>query len=72
MFKHYTNQALREGRKVLGGAGPSIAQVPLTLVWVGSSALDISLTIARSMGSRRKVLLTVVPAFSYVIFTAFS
>jgi len=35
--RHYTFQALKEAHKVLGGAGPAVASVPLTVLWASGS-----------------------------------
>ncbi|KAL3135445.1 hypothetical protein ABBQ32_007626 [Trebouxia sp. C0010 RCD-2024] len=41
LTRHYSYQGIREAHKVLGGAGPAIAAVPLTVVWAGTSALSL-------------------------------
>jgi hypothetical protein len=39
--RHYTREALKEAHKVLGGAGPAVASVPLTVLWAGGSAISL-------------------------------
>lgn len=41
LMRHYIGEGLKEAHKVLGGAGPAIAAVPLTVVWVGASAITL-------------------------------
>eukprot|EP00891_Asterochloris_glomerata_P007978 jgi/Astpho2/7978/Aster-x0337 len=41
LSRHYLNNGIREAHKVLGGAGPAITAVPLTVVWAGTSALSL-------------------------------
>eukprot|EP00887_Chlorella_sp_A99_P007742 scaffold20.g7742.t1 len=49
LTRHYTREALKEAHKVLGGAGPAVASVPLTMVWAGGSV--VSLLTSVSTGS---------------------
>lgn len=39
--RHYTREALKESHKVLGGAGPAVASVPLTVLWASGSAFAL-------------------------------
>ena len=41
LIRHYTREALKEAHKVLGGAGPAVASVPLTMVWAGGSVVSL-------------------------------
>lgn len=64
--RHYRNQALREAHKVLGGTGPAIAQIPLTVVWAGGTVVDLT----KDLAARRVGALTVLPRFSFITLTA--
>ncbi len=37
--RHYYREGLKEAHKVLGGAGPAVASVPLAVLWASGSAL---------------------------------
>ena len=39
LARHYYRQGLQEAHKVLGGAGPAVASVPLAVLWASGSAL---------------------------------
>ena len=39
LARHYYREGLKEAHKVLGGAGPAVASVPLTVIWASGSAL---------------------------------
>lgn len=39
LSRHYTRESLKEAHKVLGGAGPAIASVPLAVLWASGSAV---------------------------------
>lgn len=39
LTRHYTRESLKEAHKVLGGAGPAIASVPLAVLWASGSAV---------------------------------
>ncbi len=41
LARHYTREGLKEAHKVLGGAGPAVASVPLTVLWAGGSAFSL-------------------------------
>jgi hypothetical protein len=41
LARHYTREGLKEAHKVLGGAGPAVASVPLTVLWAGGSAFAL-------------------------------
>lgn len=41
LARHYTHEGLKEAHKVLGGAGPAMASVPLTVLWAGGSAYHL-------------------------------
>lgn len=41
LTRHYTREALKEAHKVLGGAGPAVASVPLTMLWASGSAFTL-------------------------------
>ncbi|KAK9815754.1 hypothetical protein WJX72_009012 [[Myrmecia] bisecta] len=46
LTRHYLAQAIGEAHKVLGGAGPAIAALPLTVVWAGGSFLSLATNIS--------------------------
>ena len=39
--RHYYREALKEAHKVLGGAGPAVASVPLTVLWASGSIIAL-------------------------------
>ena len=39
--RHYSREALKESHKVLGGAGPAVASVPLTVLWASGSVFTL-------------------------------
>jgi len=39
LSRHYTRESLKEAHKVLGGAGPAVASVPLTVLWASGSTV---------------------------------
>lgn len=66
LFRHYFAQGVREAHKVLGGTGPAIAQIPLTVLWAGGTMFDLTLDLA----SRRAGALSALPRMSFITFTA--
>ena len=66
LARHYIAQGIAEAHKVLGGAGPAIAAVPLTVVWVGGSVVTLLGAISAGkvgpVGAAQRV--------GYVIFTS--
>ena len=47
LARHYQQQGLKEAHKVLGGAGPAVASVPLTVLWAGGSAFALLASITK-------------------------
>lgn len=47
LIRHYRREALKEAHKVLSGAGPAIASVPLTVIWASGSAFSLLRAITR-------------------------
>lgn len=47
LLRHYRREALKEAHKVLSGAGPAIASVPLTVIWASGSAFSLLRAIGR-------------------------
>ncbi|KAL6785838.1 hypothetical protein ACKKBG_A00370 [Auxenochlorella protothecoides x Auxenochlorella symbiontica] len=47
LLRHYRREALKEAHKVLSGAGPAIASVPLTVIWASGSAFSLLRAISR-------------------------
>ena len=41
LARHYYRESLKEAHKVLGGAGPAVAAVPLTVLWASGSAVAL-------------------------------
>ena len=41
LARHYTHEGLKEAHKVLGGAGPAVASVPLTVLWAGGTTFSL-------------------------------
>lgn len=39
LSRHYTREILKEAHKVLGGAGPAVASVPLAVLWASGSTV---------------------------------
>jgi hypothetical protein len=68
LARHYFQQSLREAHKVLGGTGPAIAQIPLTVLWTGGTVFDLT----RDLATRRVGALSVVPRVGFICFTAMS
>lgn len=66
LVRHYFQQGLREAHKVLGGTGPAVAQIPLTVVWAGGTVFDLT----RDLASRRVGALSVVPRVGFISLTA--
>ncbi|KAK9800258.1 hypothetical protein WJX73_008605 [Symbiochloris irregularis] len=61
---HYRSCAIQEAHKVLGGAGPAIAAVPLTAIWAGTSVVSL----LASVGSGKVGPVGVVQRFGFVLF----
>ncbi|KAK9867090.1 hypothetical protein WJX84_006946 [Apatococcus fuscideae] len=63
--------AIGEAHKVLGGAGPAIAAVPLTVVWAGGSAVTLLSSLGTGkvgpFGAVQRVGFTLSMAFAQVI-----
>ncbi|BDA48868.1 probable vacuolar protein sorting-associated protein 13A at C-terminar half [Coccomyxa sp. Obi] len=64
LMRHYIAQAISEAHKVLGGAGPAIAAVPLTVVWAGGSFV----TLATGLGAGKVGPVGAVQRVGYVFF----
>jgi hypothetical protein len=64
--RHYFNQALGEAHKVLGGTGPAIAQIPLTVLWAGGTVLDLT----KDLAARRVGALALLPRVCFITLTA--
>ncbi len=62
---HYRWAALAESRKVLGGAGPAIAQLPASILWAGISVVDL----AREIAVRKRSPAHLPAALGHVAFT---
>ncbi|KDD71744.1 hypothetical protein H632_c4475p0, partial [Helicosporidium sp. ATCC 50920] len=41
LVRHYRREALKEAHKILSGAGPAVASVPLTVLWASVSAYSL-------------------------------
>ncbi|KAL0018632.1 hypothetical protein WJX77_009530 [Trebouxia sp. C0004] len=65
LTRHYIGQSIKEAHKVLGGAGPAIAAVPLTVVWAGTSALSL----LNNIRTRQVGPLGAVQRVGFVLFT---
>lgn len=63
--RHYFSQALREAHKVLGGTGPAVAQLPLTVIWAGGTVFDLT----RDLAARRVGALSVLPRVGFITLT---
>jgi hypothetical protein len=68
LVRHYTRQGLAEARKVLGGTGPGLLQIPASILWAGISVVDL----AREIAVRKKSPLHMPPALLHVAFTMLS
>lgn len=66
LIRHYFEQAVMEAHKVLGGTGPAIAQIPLTVLWTGGTLFDLTVDLA----SRRAGALSALPRMGFITFTA--
>jgi hypothetical protein len=66
LMRHYFQQGLREAHKVLGGTGPAVAQIPLTVVWAGGTVFDLT----RDLASRRVGALSVAPRVGFITLTS--
>lgn len=65
LVRHYTWSGLAEARKVLGGAGPGLLQIPGSVLWAGISLVDLATEIA----VRKRSPLQLPPALGHVGFT---
>lgn len=63
--RHYFSQALGEAHKVLGGTGPAVAQLPLTVIWAGGTVFDLT----RDLAARRVGALSVLPRVGFITLT---
>jgi hypothetical protein len=66
LFRHYWQQCLLEAHKVLGGTGPAVAQIPLTVVWAGGTVFDLT----RDLASRRVGALSIGPRVGFIALTS--
>jgi hypothetical protein len=66
LVRHYFEQGVLEAHKVLGGTGPAIAQIPLTVLWAGGTVFDLTVDLA----SRRAGALSALPRMGFITFTA--
>lgn len=66
LLRHYFEQGVMEAHKVLGGTGPAIAQIPLTVLWAGGTVVDLTVDLA----SRRAGALSALPRMGFITFTA--
>ena len=64
-MRHYTWSGLAEARKVLGGAGPGLLQIPGSVLWAGISLVDLTAEVA----ARKRSPLQLPPALGHVSFT---
>lgn len=65
-FRHYLQQGIKEAHKVLGGTGPAVAQIPLTVVWAGGTVFDLG----RDLATRRVTALSIAPRVGFIAFTS--
>lgn len=68
LYRHYFWAALAELRKVLGGAGPGLVQLPASIIWAGFSVVDLLLELQQG---RQKPLHSAF-ALMHVAFTLLS
>lgn len=68
LYRHYFWAGLAELRKVLGGAGPGLVQLPASIIWAGFSVVDLVLELQQG---RRKPLHSAF-ALMHVAFTLLS
>ena len=68
LIRHYQRQGLAEARKVLGGTGPGLLQIPASILWAGISVVDL----AREIAVRKRSPLQMPPALMHVAFTMLS
>jgi hypothetical protein len=68
LIRHYFAQGVREAHKVLGGTGPAIAQIPLTVLWAGGTMFDLT----RDLATRRAGALSALPRVGFITLTAAS
>lgn len=58
--RHYYREGLKEAHKVLGGAGPAVASVPLAVLWASGSALmlvrQVSTGDAKFLGAVQQII----------------
>jgi hypothetical protein len=65
LIRHYTWRCVAQARKVLGGAGPGVAQIPTSILWAGASVFDM----VREMVDGTLPLPMILPALLHVVFT---
>eukprot|EP00775_Hariotina_reticulata_P006353 gene6353-6586_t len=65
LIRHYTWRCVAQARKVLGGAGPGVAQIPTSILWAGASVFDM----VREMVDGTLPLPMILPALLHVAFT---
>ena len=68
LIRHYTREGFKEAHKVLGGAGPAVAAVPLTVLWASGSVVVLLREVAT--GSRGPI--ATMQQVVFVPFMAFS
>ncbi|KAF6253188.1 hypothetical protein COO60DRAFT_1463300 [Scenedesmus sp. NREL 46B-D3] len=69
LYRHYRWAAVAQSRKVLGGVGPGLTQIPASILWAGVSMVDLTYELVTA---RNKTPLTFPFALLHVTFTLLS
>ncbi|WIA12624.1 hypothetical protein OEZ85_006281 [Tetradesmus obliquus] len=69
LYRHYRWAAVAQSRKVLGGVGPGLTQIPASILWAGVSMVDLTYELVTA---RNKNPITFPFALLHVTFTLLS